>query len=154
MIQSGNPAQIGNGYSTVNGNDAGVQFTGISAKELQSSVGVVRTGNPWVLTVDPKLIAPSGIAASSLAPAATAGAWGYRPIIYGPHWFNGDLSLNKTIPIKERVRAVIQAEFLNVPNHPTFNMGSLSIRATNFGQQTGTGPSAARRIEFRANIEF
>ena len=154
VIQSGNPTQVGNGYSTVNGNDAGVYFNGISAKDLQSSVGVYKTGNPWVLTVNPNLIAPSGIAASSLAPATSPGVWGYRPVIYGPHWFNDDLSVNKTIPIKERVKAVFQAEFLNLTNHPTFNLGTLSVRATNFGQQTGAGPSAARRIEFRANIEF
>jgi hypothetical protein len=165
VIQSGNPAQIGNvtnpasdGYNTVNGNDAGVYFNGITAAQLQSAVGVYHTGNPWVNTVNPSLIAPSGIAAPSLAPASTAGVWGYRPIIYGPHWFNDDLSLNKTIPIKERVRAVFQAEFLNVTNHPTFNLGTLSVRATNFGQQTNTGtpppPSTARRIELRANIEF
>lgn len=154
VIQSGNPAQVGNGYSTVNGNDSGVYFSGISAKELQSSVGIYRTGNPWVQTLNPSLVAPSGIAVSSLAPANVAGVWGYRPFIHGPHWFNDDLSLNKTIPIREKVRAVIQAEFLNLTNHPTFNLGSLSIRSSSFGQQTGTGPSAARRIEFRANIEF
>ena len=168
VIQSGNPAQIGNvtnpasdGYNTVNGNDAGVYFNGITARQLQSAVGVYRTGNPWVLTLNPNLIAPNGTAAPSLAPATTPGVWGYRPIIYGPHWFNDDLSLNKTIPIKERVRAVFQAEFLNVTNHPTFNLGTLSVRGTNFGQQPANGatailtsPSAARRIELRANIEF
>lgn len=45
-------------------------------------------------------------------------------------------------------------------NHPTFNLGTLSIRSTGFAQNNGTGAtnntqqSAARRIEFRANIEF
>jgi hypothetical protein len=159
VLQSGNPTQIGNvtgsdGYNTVNGNEAGVYFNGITAKQLQSSVGVYHTGNPWVLTVNPNLIAPSGIAASSLTPANIPGVWGYRPYIYGPHWFNDDLSVNKTVPIREGIRAVVQAEFLNVTNHPTFNIGTLSVRSTGFGQQTGTGPSAARRIELRANIEF
>jgi hypothetical protein len=154
VIQTGTPAQIGNGYNTVNGNDAGVYFTGITAAQVQSSVGVYKTGNPWVYTINPNLIAPSGTAAASLAPATTPGVWGYRPFIYGPRWYNDDLSLNKTIPIRESVHATVQAEFLNLTNHPTFAMGSLSIRGTNFGQQTGTGPSAARRIELRANIEF
>ena len=154
VIQSGNPAQIGNGYSTVNGNDAGVYFQGITAKQLQNSVGVYHSGNPWVYTINPNLIAPSGIATSSLAPANVAGVWGYRPIIYGPKWYNDDLSINKGIQIREGIRMVIQGEFLNVTNHPTWNMGSLSVRGTNFGQTTATGPSAARRIEFRANLEF
>jgi hypothetical protein len=161
VLQSGNPSQIGNvtnpasdGYNTVNNNEAGVYFNGITAKQLQSAVGVYHTGNPWVLTVNPNLIAPSGIAASSLTPANIPGVWGYRPYIYGPHWFNDDLSVNKTVPIREGIRAVVQAEFLNVTNHPTFNLGTLSVRSPGFGQQTGTGPSAARRIELRANIEF
>ena len=59
-----------------------------------------------------------------------------------------------TLPIRERIRGVLQAEFLNATNHPTFNLGTLSVRSTSFGQQTATGPSVARRIEFRANIEF
>ncbi|HEV3198702.1 MAG TPA: TonB-dependent receptor [Bryobacteraceae bacterium] len=160
VIQSGNPAQIGtptsqpDGYNTVNNNDSGVYFNGITARQLQSAVGVYHTGNPWVLTLNPSLLAPSGIATPSLAPATTPGVWGYRPIIYGPHWYNDDLSINKTVPIREGVRFVVQTEFLNVTNHPTFNLGTLSVRSTSFAQQTGTGPSQARRIEFRANIEF
>jgi hypothetical protein len=164
VIQSGNPVQIGNtnnntnGYNTVNNNDAGVYFNGITAAQLQSSVGIYRTGNPWVYTINPSLIQPSGIATSSLAPANVAGQWGYRPFLYGPHWFNDDLSINKTIPIKERMRFLLQAEFLNLTNHPTFNLANLSIRAMNFAQQPGTAttamPSAARRIELRANIVF
>ena len=165
VIQTGTPIQIGtptnpaaDGYNTVNNNDAGVYFNGITAAQVQSSVGVYKTGNPWVYTINPNLITPAGTATASLAPATTPGVWGYRPFIYGPRWYNDDLSLNKTIPIRERFHATFQAEFLNVTNHPTFAMGNLSVRGTNFGQQTATAnnsqPSAARRIEFRANIEF
>jgi hypothetical protein len=154
VMQTGNPGQFGNGFNTFNNNDSGVYFNGITRDQVQSSVGVYHSGNPWVYTVNPNLIAPSGIATSSLQPANTAGVLGYRPYIYGPHWFNDDLSINKSIPIKERLRATLQAEFLNVTNHPTWNLGTLSVQSTAFGQQTGTGPSQARRIEFRANIEF
>jgi len=163
VIQSGSPSQIGNltnpasdGYNTVNNNDAGVYFNGITARQLQSAVGVFHTGNPWVLTVNPNLIVPSGTAAPSLTPANIPGVWGYRPYLYGPHWFNDDLSLNKIVPIREHVHATFQAEFLNVTNQPTFNLGTLSVRSTAFGQQTATAagstPSVARRIELRANI--
>jgi hypothetical protein len=93
-----------------------------------------------------------------LAPASTAGAWGYRPFIYGPRWYNADLSLNKTIPIRESVKFTFQAQFLNVFNHPTFNLGSLNPQLLTFGQSvvdnTNPPPTQARRIEFRANIEF
>ena len=109
--------------------------------------------------VNPSLIGSNGqVKQSLLSAASTPGVWGYRPFIYGPHWFNDDLSVNKTIPIRERVRFVFQAEFLNVTNHPTFsltnnNTSVFSPQILTFAQSTG-GPTTARRIEFRANIEF
>jgi hypothetical protein len=158
IIQSGNPFQMSGGYNTVNANDAGVVFqNGFTAKQLQDSVGVYHSGNPFVYTFDPtKFLAPNGSASANyMTPITTAGAWGYRPLIYGPHWFNADLSVNKTIPIRETLRLTIQGEFLNVFNHPTFAFvsGNMSIQSTAFGQST-SGPTTARRIELRANLEF
>jgi hypothetical protein len=162
IIQSGTPVQMAGGYNTVNANDAGVQFqSGFTAAQLQQSVGVYKTGSPFVYTFDPsKLLAPNGSANPTyLTPETNAGIWGYRPMIYGPHWFNADLSVNKTIPIRESVRLTLQGEFLNVFNHPTFGLASTlstsnsGIQSTAFGQST-TGPTTARRIELRANIEF
>jgi len=96
-----------------------------------------------------------------LSPNNTAGSFGFRPYVYGPGWYNIDLSVNKTIPIRESVRFTFQAEFLNATNHPTFTFttggppNSLSVQSTSFGQTAnGNAFSAARRIEFRANIEF
>ncbi len=156
IVQSGNPAQLSGGFNTVNNNDAGVALNGISVSDFQNSIGVRRTGNPWVLTFDPKFIGSDGAAdATYLSRANNAGVWGYRPYVYGPGWFNVDLSMNKTVPIKESVRFLLQAEFLNATNHPTFNIGNLGLTSTSFGQQTGGNAfSAARRLEFRANIEF
>ena len=74
-------------------------------------------------------------------------------MIYGPGWYNADLSVNKTIPIRESVRLTLQGEFLNVFNHPTFFLGGVGIQSTAFGQATG-GPNQPRRIELRANLEF
>jgi hypothetical protein len=74
-------------------------------------------------------------------------------MIYGPKWYNADLSVNKTIPIRESIRLTLQGEFLNVFNHPTFNLGGVNVQNTAFGQATN-GPTTARRIELRANLEF
>jgi hypothetical protein len=74
-------------------------------------------------------------------------------MIYGPHWFNADLSVNKAIPIRGSVKFTILGEFLNVFNHPTFALGGVNVQSTAFGQATG-GPTTARRIELRANLEF
>jgi hypothetical protein len=156
VIQSGTPAQMSGGYNTVNANDAGINFLGgFTAKQLQDSVGVYKTGSPFVYTVDPaKFLAPNGSANTTyMTPITSAGNWGYRPMIYGPHWFNADFSANKTIPIRESIRVTLQGEFLNLFNHPTFGLGGLGIQSTAFNQST-TGPTAARRIELRANLEF
>ncbi|SPF49284.1 conserved exported hypothetical protein [Candidatus Sulfopaludibacter sp. SbA4] len=155
IFQSGPPSQITGGYTTVNANDGGVNFAqGVTARTIQNSVGVYRTGNPWVETVSPSLLAANGgIGASSYVPNTTPGVFGANPYIYGPHWFNDDMSLNKSIPIKEQLRATLQFQFLNVFNHPAFGLGTLSAQSLSFAQTTGT-ITTARRIEIRVNIEF
>ena len=157
IIQSGPPTQITGGYLTVNGNDGGVNFApGVTAKTIQNAVGVYRTGNPWVDTVNPSLLAANGgISSNYYTPTTTPGVFGANPYIYGPHWFNADLSVNKTIPIKESVRATFQAQLLDVFNHPIFGLGTLAAQSLSFGQQTGLLTSTSyRRIELRLNIEF
>jgi hypothetical protein len=156
IIQSGTPFQMSGGYNTVNANDAGVMFqSGFTAKQLQDSVGVYHTGSPFVYTFDPtKFLAANGSAnAQYMAPNTFAGVWGYRPMIYGPGWYNADFSVNKSVPIRENIRFTLQGEFLNAFNHPTFSLGGVNIQSTAFGQSTG-GPTTARRIELRANLEF
>ena len=162
VIQSGNPGQLGNGFATLNANstsnvgDSGVILNGVTLADVQNAIGVFRTGNPWVTTIDPKFIGANGAASASyLGPNNVAGSFGFRPYVYGPGWYNVDLSVNKTIPIRESIRFAFQAEFLNATNHPTFTLGNLSVQSTSFGQQTGGNAfSQARRIEFRANLEF
>ena len=86
---------------------------------------------------------------------------GTRPYIYGPHWFNDDLSITKDVPITERVRFSLQGQFINLTNHPTFailnggqsNPQSFSVQSLSFGQVT-SGPTYYRQIELRANIVF
>jgi hypothetical protein len=155
VFQSGPPTQITGGYLTVNANDGGVNFAnGVTARTIQNSVGVYRTGNPWVETVNPTLLAANGgISTNYYTPNTTPGVFGANPYIYGPHWFNDDLSLNKTIPIKESVRASLQFQFLNVFNHPAFGLGTLAAQSLSFAQSTSL-LTTARRIEIRANIEF
>jgi hypothetical protein len=157
IIQSGPPSQITGGYLTVNGNDGGVNFApGVTAKTIQNAVGVFKSGSPWVNTINPSLLAANGgISSSYYTPNTTPGVFGASSYIYGPHWFNADLSVNKTVPIKESLRATFQAQLLNVFNHPIFGMGTLAAQSLSFGQQTGLLTSTSyRRIELRLNIEF
>ncbi len=154
VIQTGNPATISGGYSTVTGADSGVIFNGIAARDFQSSISVRKSGNPWVTTFDPKYIGANNMASTTyFSPASTPGVFGYRPTFWGPLWWNTDISINKSIPIRERVKMTLQGAFLNAFNHPAFGMGSLGILSTNFGQTTTT-MNGARNIELRANVEF
>ena len=114
-----------------------------------------RTGNAWVDTVNPALLAANNGVTSSLtySPNTNAGIFGANPYIYGPHWFNDDMSLNKAIPIREGIRGSLQFQFLNVFNHPAFGLGTLAAQSLSFAETTGT-ITTYRRIEIRANIEF
>jgi len=156
QMQSGPPSQLGGGYQTVNnvGDSGVIMGSGITAKTLQDAVGVYRTGNPWVLTMNPSTIgANGGVNPSLYTPNNIPGVWGASPYVYGPHWFNADLSVNKTIPIRESVRMTLQAQLLNVFNHPAFGLGGLGAQSLSYSQTTGT-LTTARRVEIRANVEF
>ena len=91
-----------------------------------------------------------------ITPNTNAGKLGQSVYLYGPNQVFNDTSLSKRIPITERVHMAIQAEFLNIFNHPTFawntNNGANNIQLNNFG--TGVLNNSPRRIELRANIEF
>ena len=111
----------------------------MTAKTIQNSVGVYRTGNAWVETVNPSLLAANGgISSSSYVPNTTPGVFGANPYIYGPHWFNEDVSVNKVIPIRESVRGSLQFQFLNIFNHPAFGLGTLAAQSLSFAQTTTT----------------
>jgi hypothetical protein len=158
VAQSGNPAQVSGAFNTFNNNagTAGVVLNGITGADLRDTIRVRRTGNPWVLTVDPKYVGPNGAANPALlTPLNTAGVLGVQPWVYGPGWMNVDLSVSKSVRIKEGVRFLMQTVLLNSFNHPTFGIGALSVLGNNFGQTTnGNAFSGARRIQLRANVEF
>jgi len=140
----------------VNASDGGVNFApGVTAATIQNNIGVYRTGNAWVDTINPSLLAANGgvAAAKAYTPTITPGVFGANPYVYGPHWFNDDLSINKSIPIRESLRMTLQGQFLNVFNHPAFALGTLAAQSLSFSQST-TLVTTARRIEIRANIEF
>jgi len=103
-----------------------------------------------------------------IVPNTTPGTIGQIFYLYGPHQTFDDASLSKYVAISERVRLSVQAEFLNVFNHPTFGWrGNLSsqnnVQSSSFGTgvmatgsscAAGTPSCGARQIELRANIQF
>ena len=189
--QTGGPYQLLGGFATFNGpyntpvgdvyGDGGVNLNGISLADLEASKVHRIPGATYALAINPKYMnldsngRPTGVNPAFISPNTTPGTFGAHPWLYGPHNFNQDLALTKSIQIRENVRFVFQSEFINVWNHPVWanpaggynstSQGfiqntSAPIQSSTFGEsrvvqanpgQPGLG---ARQIEFRANVEF
>jgi hypothetical protein len=157
--QGGTPFLLTGGYDTFNQYDGGVALpNGATAKSLQSKVGIhyVGAGHTTALAFDPSLYsggASGGIANTAVvAPNKTPGTIGSVVFLHGPNVFTQNMSLSKLIPIKENVAVNLQAEFINVWNHPTWGTPSGVLQNTTFG--TSSISTAARTIELRGNITF
>jgi hypothetical protein len=166
--QTGMPFQLLGGFNTFNDyGDGGLVLNGITKSQLQNAVGVYHTGGPYIDVINPTLLKSIG-ACNALCQNTTPGSFGINPWLYGPHVWNDDMSLTKVVPIQEKLRFSLQAEFLNIFNHPNFTtpglgpsfIGSTNITSGGFGRAgllhfTNTTPNdSARVIELRANISF
>jgi hypothetical protein len=112
------------------------------------------SSSAFVDTSNPRIIATNKASANPnfLTPNTTAGTLAPRIWLYGPHYFNSDLSISKTTPIRERASFVFQGEFLNVFNHPNWGTPNSGVNAVGFGVAGLT--STERHIERRANLQF
>jgi hypothetical protein len=140
-------------------------LNGVTASQLQSSVGVYHVGSAqgsYVDIINPKyMVAPTGggANASYITPNITPGTIGQILYLYGPHQTFTDMSISKRFAFTERIHAVFQSEFLNAFNHPGFGQNASgqqafnpNIQSTQFG--TGQVANTPRQIEFRLNVEF
>lgn len=186
--QTGSPFLLGGGNMTFNDYaDGGVDLHGVTAAQLQSAIGVYRIpGSAQVAFINPKYLVPLpgggfGGANPAYITANTApGTIGQRVWLYGPHYWNDDLSLGKRFPIRENISFSFQAEMLNVFNHPNFGPGPANgctycysggfspyVQNAAFGvgstlwasspspnYNTASPNKGARVIELRANVEF
>ncbi len=159
-FQTGAPRALTGGNQTFNDyGDSGVILNGITAKDLQKSIGVhyvpeARGG--YVDLIDPKyMVSRTGGGANSayIKVNDTPGTIGQTIYLYGPHQTFNDTAISKVFPITEKIRFSFQTEMLNVFNHPTFGWRGSAIQSTTFGtgSPSGAGP---RQIEFRGNIIF
>jgi Carboxypeptidase regulatory-like domain len=163
-FQTGAPFQLLGGYATYNSQaDGGVVLNGVTPSQLQAAVGVHRVpGRATANLLDPKYLAsPTGGTAnySYLAPNTTPGTIGNIIFLHGPTAFTQNLAATKVIPIKEQLSFNLQAEFINVWNHPVFGNTFGSVSATNSSVQSTAFATAGvtnspRAIELRANFIF
>ncbi len=166
--ESGLPFKILGGYNTYNYSygywpdaaDAGVVLNGATVNQLQSNVGVYggpTTSDP-VVFLNPNLLAnnPNAIASES-----TPGQLGSFIFLHGPGLFNADFSLNKTIPIYERLSMKIDAEFINAFNHPNWGVPGVHgnspadyMNITGYQFTGATEVSSPRSVQFRLELDF
>jgi hypothetical protein len=173
-INSGFPFQLTGGYLTVNDyGDGGLVLNGTSVSQLQKNIGVYNAPGPYRNLFSPAVLNTASNPCPSshllgVCQNTTPGAFGFNPWFAGPRTWDADLSVSKVVPFGERLKFSLQAELLNVFNHPNWSIpgvapsyqGSANVQSGAFGQ---SGPlpmtpnstnGGARVIELRANISF
>lgn len=149
--------QYFNTYPTYNDSyNGGLVLNGVTRSQLQNAIGVYAApGHTYVNFINPNF---QGSKIFSLVGLNTTPGTQTAPnYLYGPHFWNDDIALTKSVPITERLKLTMQGEFLNAFNHPNFNFiydMNTNIQSGGFGHQAGYAASAPRAIELRANLEF
>ncbi|WP_446743416.1 carboxypeptidase regulatory-like domain-containing protein [Silvibacterium acidisoli] len=92
-------------------------------------------------------------AAFTAPPAYTFGTSGYD-MLWGPHYQNWDMDLEKTIAIAERYRIQLRGDVFNVANHPNFAVPSASISNPQSEGKITSTVNENRTIEFGAKFNF
>jgi hypothetical protein len=168
-IQSGIPfafnAPVGLfGSTAVQQNNGNFSLVGMTAKDLQSAVGVYRDPDGFVYLL-PKEIRDNTIKAFNVSMTATGPAYtlgaptgrfiapagfgncaqgfigqcGFANLVlHGPSFFRSDLSLAKKIKFTESVNLEIRMEFLNAFNNINFQPGAAANDVNTIGNLTNT----------------
>jgi hypothetical protein len=149
--------------------DSGVVLNGVNAKQLQKSVGYYPQAGNSSEPMD--LMNPAVFTNGSVVQESTPGQLGQFVYLHGPQFINTDFAVTKVFPIFEHLKLDMQAEMLNLWNHPDWsiidgysgntNNPAQYVTVTNNpaapGTQTnpeGLGSLGARDIQFRAQLIF
>jgi hypothetical protein len=161
-----------NGFGTSTA-DSGVVLNGVDAHTLQKKGGGYykqsSPNNPLVL-LNPALFNPNNPSQATVAPAATAGQFGQFVYLTSPQFVNTDFAVTKYFNLIEGIKLNIQAEMLNIFNHPNFAIqttagtnspaatANISTAPTTQGAISTVGAAqpngGPRTIQFRTNISF
>jgi hypothetical protein len=149
QIATGSPAILNSGRDTFNNLvQSGVVFgNGLTLSQLQSALSSI--GNNRQALANGSLIANIGSYAqvsgtsstanpAYYAPASTPGAFSQLAYIYNTTSFTLNMSLNKEVILKERLKAGFRMEALNFLNHPFFPLGNTTVTGNTFGQISST----------------
>ena len=156
-VSSGSVIQVAGDATNVNERSPGdVILQGMSLSQLQGALNTFSPGptGSTIYGVAPALVGADGRAnTQTLSLPTNPGQFGQFLYVYGPSWFSLDTAIKKDVPIREHLRFLLQAEFLNVLNHPVFANPNLAIDTTSFGQISST-VVAPRNIQLRAYLRW
>ncbi len=155
--QSGLPFLLQGGYDTFNNNDGGVVLNGATRSQIQSNVGVYLTpSSPYA----PVWFSPTFNSSHPVLSNTAPGTIGQLLYLYGPSFIDTDISLIKSVPIRERLTLKIKANFINAFNHPDWIAGSfgapgyLATVTSTLGRPTASLIGSPRSIQFETSLEF
>ena len=92
-------------------------------------------------------------AAFTTPPAYTFGTSGYD-MMWGPHYQNWDMNLEKNTAISERFKLQLRAEVFNIANHPNFSVPSASLSTPSSFGVISSVVNENRTVEFAAKFSF
>jgi hypothetical protein len=96
-----------------------------------------------------------GVGGAFLFPSSNT--FGNYPIdvLFGPHFFQQDLSLSKTFHLTEKIGFVLRTDARNAFNHTNLGTPNGDVQSPNAGQITGLAPGASvRSLQFSGTIKF
>ncbi|MEO8593237.1 MAG: PEGA domain-containing protein [Candidatus Solibacter sp.] len=77
-----------------------------------------------------------------------------RNALIGPGIRTADVSVEKTIPLKERFKLMFRAEAFNVTNHPVYKNPNTDISSGSFGRITDTQLGSERQLQGVVRVTF
>lgn len=168
-MQSGLPVRLASSRSTVNQNDSGVILNGIDLSQLQSMFTIRPGPNKNISFVNANLIGADGRANPAYIQTPTGpGQFGNNVFVRGPKLMTNDMSIHKTIAIREPVKMELAVDALNAFNHPLFLIGTCTsfvtvcssaqgvnynINSTTFAQTTSLAVTP-RSLQLRLEVKF
>lgn len=137
--QSGNPANIVTGNSSING------VANTIRPDVNSPVDNIGSVDRWFDT-------------SAFVPAARFGNLG-RNVIIGPAFYNVDFSVVKNTRLSDSLRVQLRAEFFDILNNANFGQPGRIVGSPAFGRITNTrfptGDSgSSRQLQFAVKLVF
>jgi len=82
-----------------------------------------------------------------------------RNSVFGPHFFNADISLQKNFPIREGIVAQLRTDAFNAFNHINYGLPGGNINGSSTAGSIGSGPGVngttnPRQLQFSARVQF